>query len=167
MRTNRTVRLLKEKIKPLSSLKKIIAALRKRGKSIVFTNGCFDLLHYGHVKYLEEARAGGDILVVAVNSDASVRKIKGRKRPIVNERDRLKTVAALESVDYVVLFEEKTPIRVIKTIKPDILVKGADWNRNDIVGGNYISSLGGRAVTIKLVKNRSTTNLIRKIAKVF
>jgi len=167
MRTNRTVRLLKEKIKPLSSLKKIIAALRKRGKSIVFTNGCFDLLHYGHVKYLEEARAGGDILVVAVNSDASVRKIKGRKRPIVNEGDRLKTVAALESVDYVVLFEEKTPIRVIKTIKPDILVKGADWNRNDIVGGNYISSLGGRAVTIKLVKNRSTTNLIRKIAKVF
>lgn len=158
---------MKEKIKPLSSLKKIIAALRKRGKSIVFTNGCFDLLHYGHVKYLEEARAGGDILVVAVNSDASVRKIKGRKRPIVNERDRLKTVAALESVDYVVLFEEKTPIRVIKTIKPDILVKGADWNRNDIVGGNYISSLGGRAVTIKLVKNRSTTNLIRKIAKVF
>ena len=167
MRTNRTVRLLKEKIKPLSSLKKIIAALRKRGKSIVFTNGCFDLLHYGHVKYLEEARAGGDILVVAVNSDASVRKIKGRKRPIVNEGDRLKTVAALESVDYVVLFEEDTPIRVIKTIKPDILVKGADWNRNDIVGGNYISSLGGRAVTIKLVKNRSTTNLIRKIAKVF
>jgi len=159
--------LLKEKIKPLSSLKKIIAALRKRGKSIVFTNGCFDLLHYGHVKYLEEARAGGDILVVAVNSDASVRKIKGRKRPIVNEGDRLKTVAALESVDYVVLFEEDTPIRVIKTIKPDILVKGADWNRNDIVGGNYISSLGGRAVTIKLVKNRSTTNLIRKIAKVF
>ena len=158
---------MKEKIKPLSSLKKIIAALRKRGKSIVFTNGCFDLLHYGHVKYLEEARAGGDILVVAVNSDASVRKIKGRKRPIVNERDRLKTVAALESVDYVVLFEEKTPIRVIKTIKPDILVKGADWNRDDIVGGNYISSLGGRVVTIKLVKNRSTTNLIRKIAKVF
>jgi len=167
MRTNRTVRLLKEKIKPLSSLKKIIAALRKRGKSIVFTNGCFDLLHYGHVKYLEEARAGGDILVVAVNSDASVRRIKGRKRPIVNEGDRLKTVAALESVDYVVLFEEDTPIRVIKTIKPDILIKGADWNRNDIVGGNYISSLGGRAVTIKLVKNRSTTNLIRKIAKVF
>jgi D-beta-D-heptose 7-phosphate kinase/D-beta-D-heptose 1-phosphate adenosyltransferase len=158
---------LKEKIKPLSSLKKIIAALRKRGKSIVFTNGCFDLLHYGHVKYLEEARAGGDILVVAVNSDASVRKIKGRKRPIVNEGDRLKTIAALESVDYVVLFEEDTPIRVIKTIKPDILIKGADWNRNDIVGGNYISSLGGRVVTIKLVKNRSTTNLIRKIAKVF
>jgi D-beta-D-heptose 7-phosphate kinase/D-beta-D-heptose 1-phosphate adenosyltransferase len=167
MRTNRAGRLLKEKIKNLGALKKIISRLKNKGRKIVFTNGCFDLLHYGHAKYLQDAKAKGDILVVAINSDASVRKIKGSKRPIVNEKDRLKIIAALESVDYAFLFGEDTPLGVIKTLKPDILIKGADWKRGDIVGGKYISGIGGKVLTIKLVKNRSTTDLIRKIAKAF
>jgi D-beta-D-heptose 7-phosphate kinase/D-beta-D-heptose 1-phosphate adenosyltransferase len=102
---------------------------------------------------------------VAVNSDSSVRKIKGEKRPIVNEKDRLGIIAALQSVDYAVLFKEKTPIKVIKLLKPDILVKGADWDKNNIVGADYVASTGGRVSTIKLIKGRSTTNLIEKIAK--
>ena len=165
MRTGRTGPLLKEKIKDLGILGRIISRLKKAGEKIVFTNGCFDLLHYGHVKYLEDAKRKGDILVVAVNSDSSVRKIKGRNRPIVNEKDRLGVIAALESVDYVVLFKERTPTKVIKILKPDILVKGADWDKNNIVGADYVTSIGGRVSTMKLIKGRSTTNLIKKIAK--
>jgi D-beta-D-heptose 7-phosphate kinase/D-beta-D-heptose 1-phosphate adenosyltransferase len=157
--------LLKEKIRNLSSLKKIISRIKKSGKKVVFTNGCFDLLHYGHVKYLEDAKRIGDVLVVAVNSDSSVRRIKGKNRPIVNEKDRLRLIAALESVDYAVLFKEKTPIKVIKLLKPDILVKGADWDKNNIVGADYVRGTGGRVSTVKLIKGRSTTNLIKKIAK--
>ena len=145
----------------------IIAGLKRRGKKIVFTNGCFDLLHYGHVKYLADAKKIGDILVVAINSDASVRKIKGSKRPIVNERDRLSLIAALESVDYVLLFNEDTPLEVIEKIKPDILVKGADWARDKIAGSSIVLGAGGKVATIKLVRGRSTTNLIKKIAKTF
>ena len=165
MRTGRASPLLKEKISNLSTLKKIISRLKKAGKKVVFTNGCFDLLHYGHVKYLQDARSKGDVLVVAVNSDSSVRKIKGKKRPIVNEKDRLGIIAALQSVDYAVLFKEKTPLKVIKLLKPDILVKGADWDKNNIVGADYVARTGGRVYTIKLIKGRSTTNLIEKIAK--
>jgi len=157
--------LLKEKISNLSTLKKTISRLKKAGKKVVFTNGCFDLLHYGHVKYLQDARRKGDVLVVAVNSDSSVRKIKGEKRPIVNEKDRLGIIAALQSVDYAVLFKEKTPIKVIKLLKPDILVKGADWDKNNIVGADYVAGTGGRVSTIKLIKGRSTTNLMEKIVK--
>jgi D-beta-D-heptose 7-phosphate kinase/D-beta-D-heptose 1-phosphate adenosyltransferase len=125
------------------------------------------LLHYGHVKYLQEARRKGDILVVAINSDVSLKRIKGNKRPIVNEKDRLRIVAGLESVDYAVLFKEETPFKTIRLLKPDILVKGADWDRNDIVGSNHVLSYGGRVSTIKLVKDRSTTSLIKKIAREF
>jgi len=157
--------MLKTKIKNLRDLKKIIAGLKAEGKKIVFTNGCFDLLHYGHIKYFADAKNEGDILVVAINSDASVRRIKGNKRPITNQNDRLKTVAALESVDYVVLFNEDTPIKVIKLLKPDILVKGADWKKNNIVGSNFVLGYKGKVFTIKLVKGRSTTNLINKIVK--
>lgn len=167
MRANRAGRFLKEKIKNLSTLKKIISSHRKHGQRVVFTNGCFDLLHYGHVKYLEGAKAKGDILVVAINSDASVKKIKGSNRPIVNEKDRLSLIAALESVDYVVLFNEETPLRVIKELKPDILVKGADWNKADIVGRDFVFSYGGSVSTVKLAKGCSTTHLIKKIAKLF
>lgn len=159
--------MLKEKVKGLNALKKIILKLKEKGKDIVFTNGCFDLLHYGHVKYLEEAKRRGDILVVAINSDASVRKIKGNKRPIVKQKDRLSLIAALESVDYVVLFNEETPLKAIKELKPDILVKGADWDKKQIVGSDIVLSYGGRVSTIKLIKGRSTTNLIKKIAKIF
>ena len=167
MRTHRTSPSLEAKIKTPKELKKIISRLKKIGKKVVFTNGCFDLLHYGHVKYLQEAKRKGDILVVAINSDASLKRIKGNKRPIVNEKDRLRIVAGLESVDYVVLFKEETPFKTIRLLKPDILVKGADWDRNDIVGSNYVLSYGGRVSTIELVKDRSTTSLIKKIAREF
>jgi D-beta-D-heptose 7-phosphate kinase/D-beta-D-heptose 1-phosphate adenosyltransferase len=155
------------KVKNLAQLKRIISRLKITGKKIVFTNGCFDILHYGHAKYLEEAKRKGDILVVAVNSDSSVRKIKGNKRPLVNERCRLNLIAALESVDYVTLFNESTPLKVIKELKPDVLVKGADWNRNDIVGRDFVKGYGARVSTVRLVKGLSTTNLIRKITKAF
>lgn len=159
--------MINSKIKNIAQLKKIITKLKVKGKTIVFTNGCFDLLHYGHVKYLEDAKRKGDILIVAVNSDSSVKKIKGKKRPIINEKDRMNIIAALESVDYVVLFKEKTPLRIIKSLKPDILVKGADWGKKDIVGADFISGRGGKVYSRKLVRGRSTTNLIKKIARVF
>lgn len=155
------------KIKSLKELKKILAGLRAKGKKIVFTNGCFDILHYGHAKYLQDAKKKGDILVVAINSDASVKRIKESKRPIVGETDRLGVIAALESVDYAVLFKEDTPLKVITSLKPDILVKGADWKKNNIVGSDIVSGYGGKVVRIKLMPGRSTTNLIKKIVKNF
>jgi len=157
--------MIETKIKSLTELKPIIARLKRQGKTIVFTNGCFDLLHLGHVKYLQDAKRKGDTLVVAINSDHSVRKIKGTKRPIVKEKDRLMILAALESVDYVLLFDEETPLKVIKTLKPDILVKGRDWDRASIVGSDIVLSYGGEVSRIGLVKGRSTTDLIKKIAK--
>jgi len=158
---------LEDKIKNLRKLKNIISYLESKGKKIVFTNGCFDLLHYGHVKYLQEAKKKGDILVVGINSDASIKRIKGNKRPVINERDRLGLIAALESVDFVALFKEDTPLEMINFLKPEVLVKGADWNKNSIVGKALVSGYGGRVSTVRLVKNRSTTNLIKKIAKAF
>jgi D-beta-D-heptose 7-phosphate kinase/D-beta-D-heptose 1-phosphate adenosyltransferase len=167
MRTRRTSLFSRTKIKTLKELKRIVVDLKSKGKTVVFTNGCFDILHFGHIKYLEEAKKKGDILVVAINSDTSVRRIKGNKRPIVGENDRLRTIAALESVDYVALFKEDTPLKTIKLLKPDILVKGADWNVNNIIGRDVVLSYGGRVATVKLIEGRSTTNLIKKIAKVF
>lgn len=165
MRTRRRSSLL-TKLKNLNELKGIITTLKSKGKKIIFTNGCFDLLHYGHIKYLEDAKRKGDILVVAVNSDSSVKKIKGNQRPIIGQGDRIRTLAALESVDYAVLFNEDTPLKVIKSLKPDILAKGADWNKKDIVGREFVLSYGGCVSTIKLVKGRSTSSLIKKIAKI-
>jgi rfaE bifunctional protein nucleotidyltransferase chain/domain len=161
------MRKLEEKIKGLKELKKITAVLKKHGKKIIFTNGCFDILHYGHAKYLQEAKKKGGVLVVAVNSDSSVKKIKGGSRPVIPEKDRSRTLAALESVDYVVLFREVTPLKTIETLKPDILVKGSDWDRKDIVGSDYVKRHAGEVVTIKLLSGRSTTNLIKKIARKF
>lgn len=160
-------RLLEKKIQDLRKIKKLISYFKARRKKIVFTNGCFDLLHYGHVKYLQDAKKKGDVLVVGINSDSSAKRIKGKKRPVVNEKDRLRLVAALESVDYVVLFKEDTPLKIIKFIKPDVLIKGADWNKNNIVGRDFVLSYGGRVSTIKFVKGYSTSNLIKKIAKRF
>ena len=158
---------MEKKIKNLTQLKRIVSSLKAKGRRVVFTNGCFDLLHYGHVKYLQDAKKRGDILVVGVNSDASVRKIKGRKRPVIGQNDRLRIIAALESVDYVILFKEETPLKLIKALKPDILVKGADWNKKHIVGRDIVLSHGGRVCNIKFVKGRSSTSLIKKIAKSF
>lgn len=165
MRTNRGIRLLNSKIKKSGELKKIVSRHKNKGKVVVFTNGCFDLLHYGHIKYLEDSKKKGDILIVAVNSDASVKKIKGNKRPIINEKDRLRLIAALESVDYVTLFNENTPLNLIRLLKPDVLIKGADWKKNKIVGGDFIIRHGGKVHTVKLIKGRSTTGLIGRIVK--
>ncbi len=153
------------KIKKLSQLKKIIFSLKKRGKKIVFTNGCFDILHAGHVEYLQKAKAKGDILVVAINSDASVKRIKGKQRPIVKQSDRCKIVAGLASVDYVTIFNQDTPLEAIKALKPDILIKGADWKINKIVGAEFLAGYGGKAQTVKLTAGRSTTNIIHEILK--
>lgn len=160
-------RLLENKIQGLEKLKKLVSYLKSRDKKIVFTNGCFDLLHYGHAKYLQDAAKKGDILIVGINSDDSVKRIKGTKRPVVNEKDRLRLVASLESVDYVVLFNEDTPLKIIKAIKPDVLIKGADWNKDNIVGRGFVLSYGGSVSTVKLVKGYSSSNLIKKIAKRF
>ncbi len=165
MRTRRTRALSRSKIKSLAELKKIIYRLKSQGKRVVFTNGCFDLLHWGHVKYLEEAKRKGDILVVAINSDSSVRRLKGKFRPIIPQKDRLLTIAGLESVNYVTAFKEDTPLKIIKLLNPDILIKGSDWQKNNIIGSSFVQGQGGNVFTIKLAKGRSTTSLIEKIAK--
>ncbi len=150
------------------SLKKLLAELeplRKKGKKVVFTNGCFDIIHAGHVRYLAKARSLGDILVVGLNSDESVRTIKGTERPIVPEKERAEVLSALRCVDYVVIFNEPTPLRLITALKPDILVKGSDWASHEIVGGDVVKKSGGRVSRIRLLKGRSTTNIIKKILK--
>ena len=148
------------------SLKKAIeetGKLRRRRKKIVFTNGCFDIIHAGHVRYLKKARSLGDALVVGLNSDSSIRTIKGHLRPIVPEKERAEVLSALTCVDYIVLFNEATPIRLITAIKPDVLAKGADWASKEIVGADVVKSAGGRVARIPLVKGKSTTNIIKKI----
>ncbi len=167
MRTYRTNPLSIKKIKTIKELQTIIPRLKARGKKIVFTNGCFDILHYGHVQYLEKAKREGDILIAALNSDTSVKRIKGKNRPIVAEKDRLRVLSGLESVDYAVLFKEDTPLKTIEAIKPDILIKGGDWKKNKIVGADFVSSYGGKIITVKLAKGRSSTNLIKKIVDKF
>ena len=139
--------------------------LKKAGKSVVFTNGCFDILHRGHIDYLSKARALGDILIVGVNSDASVKRLKGVNRPIVQGDDRAAVVAALGVVDYVCLFDEDTPYELIRALVPDILVKGADWSVGDIVGKDIVEAAGGTVHTIEFLPNRSTTSIIQKIVQ--
>ena len=155
------------KITSLSNLVLKIRRLKKVGKRIVFTNGCFDILHYGHIKYLQDAKSKGDYLVVAVNSDSSIKKIKAKNRPVIGQCDRLKTVAALASVDFVVLFNEDNPLKVIKALAPDILIKGADWSKKSIIGADFVAGYGGKVLTVNLVKGRSTSALIEKIVKNF
>jgi rfaE bifunctional protein nucleotidyltransferase chain/domain len=148
-------------------LKKIIDQLKKEGKKIVFTNGCFDILHVGHTRYLREAKKTGDILILALNSDQSVRQLKGEKRPLINENDRADVVASLESVNFVTIFHESTPLSLIEYLKPDILVKGGDWEEDQIVGRESIESWGGKVVIIPEIKGSSTTNIIEKIKMVY
>lgn len=143
------------------------AALRTLGKKIVFTNGCFDLLHAGHVRYLAAARAEGDVLAVGLNSDASVRKIKDEGRPINHQDHRAEVLAGLVCVDYIIRFDDPDPLRLIKAIKPDILVKGADWVEADIIGAAEVKSCGGRVIRIPLTPDVSTTGIIEKIVKTY
>jgi rfaE bifunctional protein nucleotidyltransferase chain/domain len=139
------------------------AAWRARGQSVVFTNGCFDLLHAGHVRLLEAARAEGDVLVVGLNSDASVRALKGDGRPVLPAHERAETLLALEAVDAVIVYEEDTPQRVIQALLPDVLVKGADWALDAIVGRAEVEAAGGRVVRVELLPGRSTTRLVERI----
>ncbi len=141
--------------------------MKRNGKKVAFTNGCFDVLHYGHIKYLEDAKSKGDYLIVAVNSDSSIKKIKEANRPVIGQLDRLKTVAALASVDFVILFNEDNPLRLIKALRPDILIKGSDWSKERIIGADFVKSYGGKVLTVNLVKGRSTSAIINKIVRDF
>lgn len=153
------------KIKDIRDLKKALEKKRGSGNKIVFTNGCFDILHIGHVRYLEEAKKLGDILVVAINSDSSVRGIKGEGRPIVPQDERGRILAALEFVDYVTIFDEPDPYSIIKELQPDILVKGGDWGKEAIVGRDIVEARGGKVHSIPIVEGVSTSRIIDKILK--
>jgi len=140
-----------------------IAAWRRAGETLVFTNGVFDLLHRGHVEYLEEAATLGNRLVIGVNSDASVRRLKGPERPLVPEAERAELLAALACVDLVVVFEDDTPARLIEAVRPDVLAKGGDWSLDRIVGREFVESYGGRVVAIRLREGLSTSRLVERI----
>ena len=156
-----------EKILDRLTLKEKVDLLRGEGKRLVFTNGCFDLLHIGHVRYLQAARRQGECLVVGVNSDSSVRQIKGLARPIIPEDQRAEVVAALACVDWVTIFDEPDPLVLIKLLVPAVLVKGADWPAEEIVGGAEVERTGGQVVRIQLEEGMSTSNLIKRIHTVF
>jgi D-glycero-beta-D-manno-heptose 1-phosphate adenylyltransferase len=138
---------------------------RAEGRRVVFTNGCFDLLHPGHVSLLEAARSEGDVLVVGLNSDRSVRDLKGPGRPVLPEDERAEALLALEAVDRVVVYDEPTPAEVIRALLPDVLVKGADWAADAIVGSDVVEAAGGRVVRVPLVPGRSTTGLLERVRK--
>lgn len=152
-----------DKIIPTAELATLTDTIHQQGKCIVFTNGCFDLIHAGHVQYLEDARALGDVLIVGINSDASVRRLKGTQRPIITQKDRMITLAALESVSYVCLFEEDTPLNLIHIIRPSILVKGGDWSADQIVGADFVLANGGKVHSLTFVDGISTTDIIKRI----
>ncbi len=139
------------------------AECRRQGKTVVFTNGCFDILHAGHAHYLQAARAAGEALFVGLNSDASVRAIKDAGRPLNDQTDRASVLAALACVDVIILFDDPDPLELIKAIAPDVLVKGADWSEADIVGADETKARGGRVLRIDLLPERSTTALIRRV----
>ena len=147
----------------ISELVGIRKALKQKSKKVVFTNGCFDIIHAGHVDYLSKAKACGDILIVGLNSDSSVREIKGENRPIVSENERAFILSQLKPVDYVVLFNEPTPLQLIEQLIPDVLVKGADWAKENIVGREIVESNGGEVITINFITDQSTTNIIERV----
>lgn len=155
----------KKKVRSPKAAALWVKALQKKGKKVVFTNGCFDLLHSGHVAYLEEARNLGDALVVALNGDASVRSLKGPGRPLVTLADRAKVIAALGSVDCVTWFEEAVPVKIVGSLKPKIYVKGGDYDIRTIPEFEVVTSYGGKALALSFVKGRSTTNIIKKARK--
>ena len=155
-----------DKILDRNALKQKVDALRRSGKRVVFTNGCFDLLHIGHVRYLQEARKQGDCLVVAVNSDSSVQQIKEPGRPVIPERQRAEVVAALGFVDWVTIFDEPDPLVLIELLRPNVLVKGGDWPEEKIVGAEEVKRSGGKVLTIPLESASSTTAVIKKIRSI-
>lgn len=148
---------------PRTSVENLSRRLKRAGKKIVFTNGVFDILHRGHVEYLAKAKSFGDILIVGLNSDASTRRLKGPGRPIQKQNDRAAVLLALRSVDYIVVFGEDTPDKLIRQIKPDVLVKGADYKVSEIVGAEFVTSYGGSVRRARLTPGRSTSSIVRKI----
>ena len=152
---------LEKKIIGITALKKKLSGLRKVGRTIAFTNGCFDLMHLGHVTYLQKAKKGNRVLVVGLNSDKSISRIKGPSRPIVHQKSRAAVLAALESVDFVVIFNENTPYELIKAVRPDVLIKGADWKGRPVVG----EDIAKKVELITYINGFSTTNIIEKIKK--
>ena len=154
-----------KKVLKRKTLKERVDSLRQSGKVVVFTNGCFDLLHVGHVRYLQEARKQGDCLVVAVNSDSSVRQIKGPGRPIMPEEQRAEVVAALGCVDWVTIFDEPDPLVLIKLLKPDVLVKGGDWPEEKIVGAPEVKEAGGKVSRVPLEVGVSTSDILEKVGE--
>ena len=145
----------------------LIQKLKTEDKRIIFTNGCFDILHSGHIDYLKKTKELGDILIIGINSDESVKKIKQQNRPINKLLDRMIVLNSIKYVDYVVPFNEETPENLIKIIKPDVLTKGGDWNKKDVVGSAFVKSYGGRTVIIPYIKGKSTTNTIKRIRDLF
>ncbi|MEW5922382.1 MAG: D-glycero-beta-D-manno-heptose 1-phosphate adenylyltransferase [Candidatus Zixiibacteriota bacterium] len=147
------------------AVKNLLKNLRRAKKKIVFTNGVFDIMHFGHIDYLKKTKALGDVLIVGLNTDRSEKKFKSKDRPVQNQNDRAAILIALEAVDYVIMFSEETPAKLISIVKPDILVKGADYKISEIVGADFVMSYGGKVKRIKLAKGRSTTAIIKKIKK--
>lgn len=145
------------------TLGKIVLEAKLQGKKIVFTNGCFDIIHSGHIYYLSEAKKYGDLLIIGLNTDDSVSRLKGPSRPINKQHDRATVLAALKLVDYVCFFDEDTPIELIKFLNPDVLVKGADYKEDEVVGSDFVKSQGGKVVLIPFVEGKSTTNIINKM----
>lgn len=152
-----------EKIIPFEEIEKLCKELKRKGNTLVFTNGCFDILHAGHVLYLQEARALGDALILGLNSDASVKRLKGEKRPINLQRERALVLAGLAAVDYVCIFEEDTPYELIKKVRPDVLVKGGDWQVHQIVGSDIVLDDGGKVLSLSFTEGLSSSNIIKKI----
>lgn len=158
-----TCRVSREKIKTLEDLVTARRRLREDGRRVVFTNGCFDILHPGHVRYLTEARSLGDALVVALNSDRAVRELKGPERPILAERERAEVMAALECVTYVTIFDDVSPRETIVAVEPDVLVKGGDWGLDEIIGREEVEAAGGRVLSLPFVDGVSTSDVIQRI----
>jgi len=152
-----------EKLKSAAEVVAVAAEARRRGKRVVFTNGCFDVLHRGHVHLLRQARALGDLLIVGLNSDRSITAIKGPGRPIMDETSRVELIAAMEMVDYLVVFDEADPYKLIEAIKPDVLAKGGDWPMDQVVGADVVEKSGGRVVLIPYLEGFSTTKIIERI----
>lgn len=155
------------KILERETLRTKLEELRKEGKKIAFTNGCFDILHVGHVRYLREAKKTADVLVLALNSDSSVRSIKGEKRPLVPQQERAEVLEALEFIDFVTIFPEATPLELIKFLKPDVLIKGGDWPEEKVVGREEVKKWGGKVTIIPEVECKSTTNIVEKIKNLY
>jgi D-beta-D-heptose 7-phosphate kinase/D-beta-D-heptose 1-phosphate adenosyltransferase len=162
-RQNRGKYSLKEKIKDLKILTKLVSEHKNKEEKVVFTNGCYDLIHIGHIQCFQESKAQGEILIVALNSDRSIRALKGPSRPIIPEEERAEIVAAMESVDYVTIFDQEDPLEIISTVKPDVLVKGSDWSVNTIVGKDVVEAYGGTVLALPMIPGVSTSRIIEDI----